>query len=79
MSLSRQVTSALRDLRWLEEFGRANIGLPDGLYAIPSEPAQLSTRSVGRGCKDGAAGGAMIRAALRSFVQRWSSRRRSGR
>jgi hypothetical protein len=78
MSLSRQVTSALRDLRWLEEFGRANIGLPDGLYAIPSEPAQLSTRSVGRGRKDGAAGGA-IRVALRSFVQRWSSRRRSGR
>jgi hypothetical protein len=75
MSLSRQVTSALRDLRWLEEFGRANIGLPDGLYAIPSEPAQPSAE---RARKDGAAGGA-IRAALRSFVQRWLSRRRSGR
>jgi hypothetical protein len=78
MSLSRQVTSALRNLRWLEELSRANIGLPDGLYAIPSEPAQPLARSLDRARKDGAAGGT-IRAALRSFVQRWSSRRRSGR
>jgi hypothetical protein len=72
MSRSQHSADALF---WFEELGRANIALPDGLYAILPEPAARSSE------RQRSAGGAResLRAALRCFLRRWASGRRPRR
>ena len=75
MSISEKVAVALRQAPTLEEFGRANIAFPDGLYIIPSEPALSSPWPLERR-RDGSAARRLMRSALSSFLRRRSSSRR---
>ena len=74
MSITGKVAVALREAPTLEEFGRANIAFPDGLYIIPSEPALSWAWPIGRR-RDGSTARGSMRSALRSFLRRRSSSR----
>ena len=78
MSITGKVAVALREAPALEEFGRANVAFPDGLYIIPSEPVLSSAWPIGRR-RDASAARRSMRSALRSFLHRRSSSRRPRR
>ena len=78
MNITRKIVVSLREALRLEELGRANIALPDGLYVFPSESALSSSWPTERRHDGGIARGS-IRAALGSILNHWTSNRRPRR
>ena len=78
MNMTSKIVVWLREAFRLEELGRANIALPDGLYISPSEPALSSSWPIERRNKEGTERRS-IRTTVGSILHRSTSKRRPRR